>query len=551
MPRLPLPPLALAALLLAVPQATAAPDVRVSPADAGPLLLHGDATVETSVTVENLGDEAWTGLFRALPDGPLIIEPADAVPLTLAPGAGTIIAVRARLADAESPRALAGIHVTAGDATTRIDVSILGPEASRAPLASGGSLPGFRPLPAGVRAATGASFHGEVIVPNPTDSPVHVELRAHGLAHVRFSQATVEVAPREEARVDIEVILPRDASGGERWLRFEAWLVNGSSLAPFEIAMQRILVPDDAVAPFDEGPARPPYLGFSSISASLGPGLPLPVAVQVTNPTDAPMRVPLRVDGVPGWDLRLEPAELDLAPGETSSFTLHRTAAEGAQSGTGALYAGEGLVVAYAELGLTVLRAPAAPAGPVVSAVGRAAATFSAIPGPALVLASVGVLAAGVAVARRAWPLAFAGMYARIARSRLLDHPTRARLRALVEERPGITHNELMRATGLGAGTLQHHARRLEAAGALLTVEDGQRRRYYAPGAQVPEARGALDARIIHLVARAGRARPAALATALGVSRQAAHYHVKRLVASGELVAEREGRLVRVRRPEL
>lgn len=168
-------------------------------------------------------------------------------------------------------------------------------------------------------------------------------------------------------------------------------------------------------------------------------------------------------------------------------------------------------------------------------ATGEASLALVAIP-----VAAVAVGAGALAIAPRRWPLAFAGLYARLARSRLLEHPTRARIRELVEGEPGLTHNEIGRRLELERGTLEHHLAKLVKNGLLVAVPDGQLRRHYAPGSAQPATRAALDARILTHVRARGAPTPASeVASALGVSRQAMHYHLRRMVREGSVVAQR------------
>jgi len=150
--------------------------------------------------------------------------------------------------------------------------------------------------------------------------------------------------------------------------------------------------------------------------------------------------------------------------------------------------------------------------------------------------ASVGVAAAAVVVVRRKWPLLAMGLYARIAPTRLLEHPARRRVREIVEDDPGVSINEAERRSGLTHGAFVHHLAKLESAGILVSVENGQRRNLYVAGTARPEERARTDERIIDAVAERGPSRPADVARALGLSRQAVQYHLPRLVRERRLV---------------
>lgn len=161
----------------------------------------------------------------------------------------------------------------------------------------------------------------------------------------------------------------------------------------------------------------------------------------------------------------------------------------------------------------------------------------------ALAAATIGAAALVVVASRKKLPLVAAGLYARFAPSRLLEHPARAKLRALVEAQPGITVNDAERASGLSHGAFAHHLQKLETGGLLLSARDGQSRRLFVPGAEPPAVRAPMEERILAIVAKHGTLRPAALAREAGASRQAVHYHVKRLAQQGRLTLLPGGRV--------
>lgn len=127
---------------------------------------------------------------------------------------------------------------------------------------------------------------------------------------------------------------------------------------------------------------------------------------------------------------------------------------------------------------------------------------------------------------------------ARVAPLRALEHPRRAGMVALLRVEPGLTLAEVRRRLGMSNGVARHHLALLEAIGAVRVVSDGALRRLWLagePAKPVPPLRDrALDA-----VAQRGTMRASELAQALGVSRQALHYHLKRLVEEGHLGAVR------------
>ena len=184
------------------------------------------------------------------------------------------------------------------------------------------------------------------------------------------------------------------------------------------------------------------------------------------------------------------------------------------------------------------------PSGPAPE--GRLRATPEGLAGGAAGLLVVGAVAAGAWwVWRRGGALpALAPLYTRIARGRVLEHPTRAAIADLVRAEPGVTFGDVQRRLGLAAGQLTHHARVLEEGGVLFSTPDGQRRRlFHVQHGRVAPVPPLAERALAHL-RREGPMRPSDLARALGVSRQALHHHVKGLAAGGLVRLDADGRLV-------
>ncbi|GEM_PF-2190594 len=160
----------------------------------------------------------------------------------------------------------------------------------------------------------------------------------------------------------------------------------------------------------------------------------------------------------------------------------------------------------------------------------------------AIAAALAGAAGLALAWARRRWPLAFAALYHRLAPSKLLEHPTRARMVEAIGQEPGVSMRELQRRLGLARGVFDHHLHRLVVAGQVRIVADGQRRRLYVAAQGAAPGAPPLPERVVALVHERGRVSASALARELGVSRQALHYHLKRLAAAGRLHGRTEGR---------
>lgn len=147
-----------------------------------------------------------------------------------------------------------------------------------------------------------------------------------------------------------------------------------------------------------------------------------------------------------------------------------------------------------------------------------------------------------------------AGLFSRVTGPRLLEHPARARLHALVEAEPGIHFQDLVRKSGLANGTAVHHLQKLGESG-LVAARPLGRYTCYFPGASVdraslaaaPVTRAEGARRILAEVAANPGLSGLEVATRLGLQPSTVAYHVKRLQEAGLVAAQRDGRAVRLR----
>lgn len=155
----------------------------------------------------------------------------------------------------------------------------------------------------------------------------------------------------------------------------------------------------------------------------------------------------------------------------------------------------------------------------------------------AAVAGALGIAAILLLFASRLLPL-----YSRLSPGRLLDHPLRASLHALVAEHPGIHASEAARVVGASRVTVQHHLRALAGAGIVVSARRGRRVGYFLPSNPLtPEdrltflsLRAATRARVLEAVRAApAGATQADLVTATGLAQRLVSYHLDRLRALG------------------
>lgn len=126
-------------------------------------------------------------------------------------------------------------------------------------------------------------------------------------------------------------------------------------------------------------------------------------------------------------------------------------------------------------------------------------------------------------------PLFF--LFSRINGPAVLNNKTREQIYLHIQARPGAYFRSIKRELSLNDGTLTHHLYTLERENLIRRHREGLRLRFF------PSTMGAIRTRALNpwqlRVLEAVRAKPGItqteLATQLGISRQAAHYHVDNL----------------------
>ena len=125
------------------------------------------------------------------------------------------------------------------------------------------------------------------------------------------------------------------------------------------------------------------------------------------------------------------------------------------------------------------------------------------------------------------------GLFSRMQGKAVLTQETRRRIHGAIEADPGIRFNRLRRRMGVGAGTLTYHLSRLEAEGLVRRHRRGARLEFYPPGPP-PAGPAGLEDRVAGYLRLHPGAGSAEIARALGTSRQAVHYHLRRRAPPGK-----------------
>lgn len=144
-----------------------------------------------------------------------------------------------------------------------------------------------------------------------------------------------------------------------------------------------------------------------------------------------------------------------------------------------------------------------------------------------------------------AWPAIKAGpaaLFSRVREEDLLENPLRREIHQRIESEPGIHHQALVRAMGRGHGAIEHHIRKLTAAGLVSRVQGKGYTCYFPKGridyrimAATPLLKSPVARSILETVRKSPGIRSAELARALDVAPATIHYHVDRMRNAGLL----------------
>jgi DNA-binding transcriptional ArsR family regulator len=144
------------------------------------------------------------------------------------------------------------------------------------------------------------------------------------------------------------------------------------------------------------------------------------------------------------------------------------------------------------------------------------------------------------------------GLYAKITRAEVFDNAVRERIFAAIRATPGISASDLAKLADVSWGTTIYHLDVLEQNRMVTSLRRGRHRRYFENGAELGASKDAfavlanpVTAGVADTIRHAPGATQKELASATGMSPQALHWHLARLVEVGVVRKERAGRFVK------
>lgn len=140
-------------------------------------------------------------------------------------------------------------------------------------------------------------------------------------------------------------------------------------------------------------------------------------------------------------------------------------------------------------------------------------------------------------------------LFSRIEKGKILDNEGRELLHELITKSPGIGLMELNQASGLGWGTTVYHLGRLESAGLVVSMKNGQNRHFFLNGAEAGQSKQAIAllknesaADVAALVCRRPGVTQAEIARTLGIKPPTVTKWVQRLADENLVETLRHGR---------
>ncbi|HUR60909.1 MAG TPA: winged helix-turn-helix transcriptional regulator [Candidatus Thermoplasmatota archaeon] len=158
--------------------------------------------------------------------------------------------------------------------------------------------------------------------------------------------------------------------------------------------------------------------------------------------------------------------------------------------------------------------------------------------GAAVVAGAAGVASLAMTDAvRYGTGLLLSRLFSRVQGKQALQNPIRGGLHDHITANPGIRFNRLRKDLGLSHGATAYHLQVLERSGLVQRRSAWTTRHYYTVDGAPPLPAPAANDAILDFVRKNPGAGAAEVGRHLGLSRQLAHYHLRRLAAAGRMSA--------------
>jgi predicted transcriptional regulator len=152
-------------------------------------------------------------------------------------------------------------------------------------------------------------------------------------------------------------------------------------------------------------------------------------------------------------------------------------------------------------------------------------------------ICAVGVGSILTEVGRWALLMMFLPLYTRIKKENMLDHPTRDRIYGYLIGNPGAYFGLIKEDLNMGNGQLGYHLKQLMNAKMIYSREDGVKKRFYP--AEIPKPKGGspyfsdLQETIHGIIKNNSGIGQKKIASVIGISRQVAGYHLRKMERKG------------------
>jgi predicted GH43/DUF377 family glycosyl hydrolase/DNA-binding MarR family transcriptional regulator len=137
-------------------------------------------------------------------------------------------------------------------------------------------------------------------------------------------------------------------------------------------------------------------------------------------------------------------------------------------------------------------------------------------------------------------------LYSRLKKEEVLDQFTRGRIYEYIRNNPGDHYNSIKQELNLNNGVLSYHLRTLEREQYLKSTRDGMYKRFYPVDVKVPRVNGfgvrsIQGQMIMHIISHPGLTQKE-ISAAMSTSQQVVSYHLKLMMVTGHIRAERQGK---------